>query len=344
MSLPEVSIIVPIYNSEKYLSRCIDSIVSQTFDNFECILINDGSTDNSPFICDRYSQSDDRLIVIHQKNSGLSVTRNRGMEIARAKYVCHVDSDDYIQNNMCEILVDAANRSDADVVCCGYIENTKVRSLCDKDFIFRNRDIIKIVHYLEMRQAFGNAWNKIYKKSILDTYSIRLPLATDKFGEDMIFNLQYFKHIKTAYVSSNCLYHYSHDNKSSLAKENVTLAECDFRFENVSNLFMQIDNNAKSVFYAELLAKDFKYTVALLLRLYSEKKRIKERQEVINRLKKFYKKNGAKNKFGSTIMTSVYKMLLYTPLWFFDTAFSFTFFTITAFLKIRKRKSRFINK
>ena len=344
MNLPELSIIVPIYNSEKYLIRCVDSIVSQTFTNFECVLIDDGSTDNCSFICDRYSQSDNRIIVIHQENSGLSATRNRGMEMAKGKYVCHVDSDDYIQKNMCEILIDAMHRSDADVVCCGYVENNKVRSLCDEDFIFDNPYTIEIVHYLEMRHAFGTAWNKLYKKTILDNYSIRFPFATNKFGEDMIFSLQYFSHIKKAYVSSQCLYYYRHDNKSSLAKENVNLDECEFRFDNVTKLFMQVDNNGKSLFYSELLAKDFKYTIALLLRLYSEKKRFKERQEVVNKLKNFYKKNGAKNKFGSIFMISVYKMLVYTPLWLFDTAFSFVVFTITAFLKIRKRKSRFINK
>lgn len=341
MKLPEVSIIVPIYNSEKYLSRCIDSIISQTFSNFECVLIDDGSTDSSLFICEHYHQSDDRIIVIHQENEGLSVARNRGIETARGKYICFVDSDDYIQKDMCEILVDAVNRSDADVVFCGYTENNKVRSLCIEDFIFSNNSTIEIVHYLEMRQAFGLAWNKIYKKTILDTYSIRFPIAI-KFGEDMIFNLQYFRHIKKAYISSNCLYHYRHDNESSLAKVKVTLAECDFRFENVCNLFTQIDNNAQSFFYAELLAKDFKYTIALLLRLYSEKKETKERQDVINKLKNFYRENRAKNKFGNFVAASTYKLLLYTPSRLFGIIFSLIFFTYATLLKIRKGKSKFI--
>ena len=344
MNSPEVSIIVPIYNSEKYLSRCVDSIVSQTFDNFECILIDDGSTDSSSSICERYNKSDDRIVVIHQENAGLSVTRNRGMEIARAKYVCHVDSDDYIQKNMCEILIDAMHRSDTDVVCCGYAENNKVRSLCEEDFIFQNSNIIEIVHYLELRHAFGIAWNKLYKKSILDNYSIRFPSAISKFGEDMIFNLQYFCHINTAYVSSNYLYHYRHDNKSSLAKENVTLAECEFRFENVSKLFIQIDNNAKSLFYAELLAKDFKYTLAMLLRLYSENMGTKERQAITNKLKNFYKENRAKNKFSSILVKGIYKMLLFAPTGLFDIFFSLFFFTLATFLKIVRKPSKFINK
>ena len=343
MNLPEVSIIVPVYNSGKYISRCIDSIVSQTFTNFECILIDDGSTDNSLLICERYHQSDVRIVVIHQDNSGLSATRNKGTELARGKYLCYVDSDDYIQNNMCEILIDAVHRSEADVVCCGYAENNKLRTLCEDDFIFTNCSIIEIVHYLEMRQAFGVVWNKLYKKSILDIHSIKFPLGA-KFGEDMIFNLQYFKHIKKAYISSNYIYNYLHDNKNSLAKEKVTLAECHFRFENVSNLFMQVDNNMKSLFCAELLAKDFKYTIALLLRLYSDNKVAKEREIVINRLKNFYVENEAKNKFSSILMIIIYKLLLYAPSRLFEMFFSFVFFTITTLLKIGRSKSKYINK
>ena len=343
MKLPEVSIVVPVFNSGKYLSRCVDSIVSQTFSNFECILIDDGSTDNSLFICERYRQSDDRIIVIHQENSGVSATRNKGLEIARGKYICFVDSDDYVQENMCEKLVAAINQSNTDVVCCGYTENKKIYVLCNEDFIFSNIDAIEIVHYLEMRQAFGIVWNKLYKRTILDTNKIRFPISI-KFGEDMLFNLQYFRHIKTAYNSSDYLYHYLHDNQNPVTRDNVTFTECDFRFVNVSTLFTQIDNNAKSLFCAELLAKDFKYTIALLLKLCSEKKDRKDRLNAINKLKDFYKENEAKNKFGSILMTIIYNLLLYAPSGLFEMFFSFVFFIVTTLLKIGRGKSRFINK
>ena len=156
MDLPEVSIIVPVFNTEKYISRCIDSILTQTFTNFECILIDDGSTDKSWNICKHYSQSDKRVVLVHQENSGVSATRNKGIEMARGKYVCFVDSDDYIDKNMYEELVSAINRSNTDVVCCGYIENEKIRALGNEDFIFGDGgSIIEIIHYLEMRQAFG---------------------------------------------------------------------------------------------------------------------------------------------------------------------------------------------
>jgi glycosyltransferase involved in cell wall biosynthesis len=342
MNSPEVSIIVCIYNAEKYLSRCIDSIIAQTFTHFECILIDDGSTDNSLSICERYRQSDDRIIVIHQENSGVSAARNKGIEVARGKYIYFVDSDDYIQQNMYEKLVAAINDSDTDVVCCGYNENKKPYALCNEDFIFSNTSTLEIVHYLEMRQAFGIVWNKLYKKNILDTYLIRSPVSI-KFGDDMLFNMEYFQHIKSAFISSNCFYNYLHDNKNAVTKSKLTFAECSYRLENVSNKFMEIDNNAKSLFYAQLLAKDFKYTIALLLRLYAEKKVTKARQDVINKLKKFYTENNAKNKFTTMVVAITYKMLLYLPSRIFGLIFSIIFLSYIALVKIGIGKPRFIN-
>jgi glycosyltransferase involved in cell wall biosynthesis len=332
MESPEVSIIVPVYNSEKFIYRCIDSILAQTFTNFECIFNDDGSTDKSSAICENYSKSDNRFIVIHQENSGVSATRNKGLEIARGKYICFVDSDDYVKNNMLEKLVSAMNSSQADVVCCGYIENNKVCIPSGEDFILSNTRTIQIIHYLEMRQAFGFVWNKLFRRTILDINAIRFAVST-KFGEDMLFNLEYFRHVKMDYL---------HDNLNAVTKVKLTFKECNFRFENVSNMFIQIDNNAKSQFCSELLAKDFKYTIALLLRLYTEKKEIKDRVIVIKRLKTFYKEYQAKNKFTTKIVAITYKMLLHTPAKLFGIMFSLVFLTYSTLAKAGKSPSRFV--
>jgi glycosyltransferase involved in cell wall biosynthesis len=341
MKSPEVSIIVPIFNTEKYLPRCIDNILIQTFTNFECILIDDGSTDNSLTICKQYSQSDSRIVLLHQENSGVSESRNRGIELARGKYVCFVDSDDIAEKNFCEKLFTAINSANTDVACCGYFENSKSYILCCKDIIFNNSNIIEIIHYLEMRQAFGVIWNKIYKKSILDTFTLRFSKLIT-FGEDMLFNMQYFRHVKTAYVCSDQLYHYKHDNQLALTKGKMTFSEMNFRFETVSNTLRELDNNNKSIFYAELLAKDFIYTIALLLRLYSEKKGIKERVGVISNLKKFYNENRAENKFRTGVVAITYKILLYVPSRIFDIIFYIIYLAYVALVKIGKAKVRFI--
>jgi glycosyltransferase involved in cell wall biosynthesis len=343
MESPKVSVIVPVYNSEEFIHRCIDSILAQTFTNFECILIDDGSTDNSLDICNQYHKTDNRFIVIHQQNSGVSAARNKGLEISRGQYICFIDSDDFAQNNMLEKLFTAISNSNTDVVVSGYTENNKACTICNEDFILSDLSTIEIVHYLEMRQAFGLVWNKLFNKTILDTHTIRFPMSI-KFGEDMIFNLEYFRHVKTAYISHNNLYNYLHDNQSAVTKDKLTFTECYFRFENVSNRFIQIDNNTKSLFCSELLAKDFQYTIALLLRLYSEEKRINERLNVIKKLKRFYRDNNAKNKFRTKVVTVTYKMLLHTPAKLFGIIFSLIFITYTGLVKAGKSPSRFVRK
>ena len=115
---PQISVIVPIYNVEKYLAKCIDSIINQTLTNIEIILVNDGSTDNSRKIIDKYDKKDSRIKVIHKKNGGQGSARNAGLDIAKGEYIGFVDSDDWIDSNMYENLYNAAISNNADIVVC----------------------------------------------------------------------------------------------------------------------------------------------------------------------------------------------------------------------------------
>ena len=117
--MPELSIIVPVYKVEKYLPKCLDSILAQTFTDFELILIDDGSPDRCGDICDEYAAKDDRLIVIHQENKGVSAARNAGLDIARGEYIGFVDSDDWIEPEMYETMLATAKESEAEIVACG---------------------------------------------------------------------------------------------------------------------------------------------------------------------------------------------------------------------------------
>ena len=120
----EISIIVPIYNVEEYLCKCLDSIVNQTYTDYELILIDDGSTDDSGKIADEYSSKDDRITVIHKKNSGVSDARNRGLENASGKYICFIDADDWIEVSYLEELLLLAKSNDADIAMCSYLKNS----------------------------------------------------------------------------------------------------------------------------------------------------------------------------------------------------------------------------
>ena len=120
--MPKVSIIVPVYNVEKYLRRCIDSILRQTLTDIEVILVDDGSFDSSGKICEEYARKDSGLRVIHQKNAGVAVARNTGLDIASGDYIAFVDSDDYIEPNMYQSMMQVANQYDCDVVLCDCVK------------------------------------------------------------------------------------------------------------------------------------------------------------------------------------------------------------------------------
>ena len=121
--MPKVSIIVPVYKAEAYLHRCVDSILAQTFTDFELLLIDDGSPDRSGEICDEYAQKDSRIRVIHKENGGVSSARQRGLDEAVGEYTIHVDSDDWVEPNMLEELYKKAKQDDADIVICDYFNN-----------------------------------------------------------------------------------------------------------------------------------------------------------------------------------------------------------------------------
>ena len=120
MSFERISIIVPIYNVEKYLPRCIESLMGQTYKNIEIILVNDGSTDNCRHICNDYKKRDNRIIVFHQKNAGVSNARNTGLKVASGQFVGFCDPDDWVESKMYEEMLAAINKKNADIAICGY--------------------------------------------------------------------------------------------------------------------------------------------------------------------------------------------------------------------------------
>lgn len=135
--MPQISVIVPVYKVEPYLPHCIDSILAQTFTDFELILVDDGSPDNSGAICDEYAAKDKRVRVIHQENKGQAAARNAAIRQAKGKYYCFIDSDDFVHPSMLSILIEAIQDNDKCIVCCSYTEGTE----CPQDF-FAEKDYI----------------------------------------------------------------------------------------------------------------------------------------------------------------------------------------------------------
>lgn len=166
--MPKISVIVPIYNSEKFLKRCVESILAQTFNDIEVILVNDGSTDNSPSICEDYAKKDKRIVVINKPNGGLSSARNAGLDIAAGEYIGYVDSDDYIAPEMYGKLLAACESESADVAECGlYVVNENddviLQSYFTKKLLSGSYDCC--VDWLTSSNQYATAWNKIYKSN-----------------------------------------------------------------------------------------------------------------------------------------------------------------------------------
>lgn len=203
----KVSIIVPIYNVEKYLSKCIESILSQTYKNIEIILVDDGSPDNSPQICDEYAKKDDRIIVIHKANGGVSSARNAGIDIATGKYIGFVDPDDYIENNMYELMMNKIEEYQANIVICGY-DYINENYTVERHYHIQQDEILTQKQFMSMQFDMPptirhGVVNKLFIAKTLK--KIRFPEGINS-SEDVYVLAEYAKFIKKAVFIHKPLY------------------------------------------------------------------------------------------------------------------------------------------
>ncbi|MCI8502515.1 MAG: glycosyltransferase family 2 protein [Dorea sp.] len=214
-----ISIIIPVYNAEKYLRRCVDSVLNSACGDVEVILVNDGSTDSSPDICEEYSRKDDRIKVIHQKNQGVSAARNTGLDHCRGQWVVFVDSDDFIFKDFFSLIVRKEYR-EADLLMFDFVKSTKEERRAHADLpvctlIFQGNEMQQLIKRTLVPQPldakgnldFRSPWAKAYKKSILDRYSIRFSSEL-AVGEDLLFNMEYQLRARSCIYVSVPVYFY----------------------------------------------------------------------------------------------------------------------------------------
>ncbi|WP_312336631.1 glycosyltransferase family 2 protein [Anaerospora hongkongensis] len=297
--MPTISIIVPVYKVEKYLHKCINSILTQTFKDFELILVNDGSPDNCGTICDEYSQKDHRVVVIHKKNGGLSDARNAGLDIARGKYIGFVDSDDYIEKDMYELLYTNIIEVDADISICGIFHcygnkikktTTTIKRVCDQ--------IESIEEVLSGKNVGVHACSKLYKKFLFD--NARYPVG--HIIEDAFIVLDLLSQVKKVVIDSTPKYYYFH-RENSITMSAFSEKDYDLLDSYNKNLTI-IKNNHE---YTGLLeVAEYRYWWAyftLLNRLAADHKiNRKNYTELKNEIKKMIAKNYfsiIKNKYQS---------------------------------------------
>ena len=232
MSNVKISIIVPIYNSEKFLKKCLNSLVNQTMQEIEIICVNDGSTDDSSRILKEYSDIDKRVIIINQENSGVSQARNNAIKIAKGKFLLFIDSDDWLDVDACQIVYNIAKQYEVDVVMFAcvleYANKTLYKYAFDEELIIYNNEECEILHrrhsgmineellYPEKQDYLCSSCTKLYKRDIIvDNNILFKDLSEIGSYEDGLFNLYYFNYVRHAVYINNSLYHYRKDNESS---------------------------------------------------------------------------------------------------------------------------------
>lgn len=217
--MPKVSVIVPVYKVEKYIGKCIESILSQTFKDFELILVDDGSPDRSGAICDQYAQKDSRIQVIHKENGGVSSARNVGIAESKGEWLCFVDSDDTVDKDYIETLyAGIIEYNDVDISIAGYRSVDGVLNLISTNKFektFDSQDLPKVLSLAEINNTINSPVCKLFKKNIIIDNNLEFE-PTLSYGEDHIFVLNYLMYVKNIYVSNQVIYNYFHRLNDSL--------------------------------------------------------------------------------------------------------------------------------
>lgn len=212
---PAISVIVPIYNAEKTIRKCVDSLLAQTFHDYEILLIDDGSPDKCGAICDEYAKQDDRVRAIHQENLGVSAARQRGIDYAQGEYTIHADPDDWVEPEMLEKLYQKAKEDDADMVICDFYINT-----------YRGQHYLpqkpsSLQHDVVLKELFehlhGSCCNKLIKLSCYKKWNIQFPLNLSRCEDQYVIASLLLRDIKVSYLPA-AFYHYFRNSENTLSR------------------------------------------------------------------------------------------------------------------------------
>ena len=280
-----VSVIIPIYNAERYILRCVNSVIKQSYRNIEIILINDGSTDNSQELCNSLLNCDRRIRVINKENGGVHTARNEGIKIAHGEYITFIDSDDWINEDYILELIKNMEEKKADLIICNYqdvyIKGNKEKYIANDNGEDRYISICNSVDKIFFTNGLINpCWGKLYKKQIIKKYN--LSFKSLKLSEDTLFNLEYLGYCKNIFINSKSLYFYVHyENNNNLTNRVYVNIFKDYLQVHKQYLeFIDIYNNGEKIRDTVNQTMYFQYYSALVKILnansikYNEKKRI----------------------------------------------------------------------
>ncbi len=292
-----ISVIVPVYNVESYLEKCVDSIRNQTYKNLEIILVDDGATDNSGVLCDKIAKKDDRIKVYHKENGGLSDARNYGVKKATGEFIGFVDSDDYIDREMYEKLFEAISRENADVAECNFkfiYPNKVTRYVNEQYYMVLDRDGY-VSEYINMDKIFGSAWTKLIKKDLAKN----IDFPKGKLYEDGFYSLDLMRMAKKFVIFDTPCYNYvmrkNSITNSKFNEKNLDLLEIadeiyDYVIANYPALKKEADRRKMYSYFntldAIILSEDYK------------------NKDYFSRIKRYFNKNAYKLIINNTISLS----------------------------------------
>lgn len=244
-----ISVIIPVYKVERYLDRCVESIVNQTYTNLEIILVDDGSPDNCPKMCDAWAEKDNRIKVMHKTNGGVSSARNMALKVTQGAFIYFMDSDDSVELDAIEKAYKSIVSNGADLVIWGYkvIENEETKLVNAQQMLSVNLHDAECFLNLYNKNLLNALWNKLYRRELIkDSFDIELT-----WGEDLLFNLNYFKNAKKVNVLSDCMYnYYTFFNPNALTKMSAEkkFFQCQSIFKKKLNLLNDIFGNRNKAF------------------------------------------------------------------------------------------------
>ena len=241
--MPKISIIIPVYKTEEYLAKCLDSVLAQTFSDFECILVEDGSPDSCSKICDGYAVKDSRIRVIHQKNSGVASARNTGLDNASGSWVMFVDSDDWIEPDLLEIAVSAAESHEADIVQWNY------SPFGQKRYILKYKPVkagwLEVSAKNPLPWWMGMCWSRLYSAEFIHANALRFP-ENIRLCEDTLFSYSAIAYAEKIWCVEKMLYHYQCRDDSALHTTDRAKIEDKIQvLTNMEQLFSDLDVSDK---------------------------------------------------------------------------------------------------
>ena len=254
-----ISVIVPVYNVEKYINQCVDSLLVQTYKNFEVILVDDGSTDSSGIICDNYAKNNPNIRVIHKENQGLGLARNTGLQYALGEYVTFIDSDDYADKHLLEDLYSGIIEKDVDVCIGGFKKITDSGNILYEekyDIQYYSENMKTNSAFIKMLGSLPNkhdsirmsVWNVLYKLSIIKDNNIQFPSERELISEDLIFDFYYYQYVKRFKLLNNSNYYYRANPTSlTMSYRKDRLEKTIIFYKHLSNL-MKESNYSKEAF------------------------------------------------------------------------------------------------